>query len=512
MSRVLSGKILLRGTLEAQCPISVNGAGRGSSGGLSLATNGAGNYYIPGTSLAGPLRHWLRTRIGGGETLVKALFGYHEGNEGHASYLALEDQVVNLNGALSHELRDGIQIDRALRTTRPRFKYKRHLLPRGVSFPIELELDLPASAVKGCSAEKFQAALGHLIGAMASDGLRLGSGKTRGFGRVKLMPGYRIEQYKFPDDLDKWLDSTPEEKNLVNASDLKTADQSLARDSAHDVDFTLDWNPVSPTMVKSGRDGNQVDILPLMSGLCNGRLSPVIPGSALKGVLRTHAGRILRSRRGGEPPRDGSADPDNLYELDVLFGSKDRSGILHVEDVYQTSGGAGLVKAKDWRAETVEAINAVIRTSDHVAIDGLTSGASDTALYNIGAPRSDRADRVWEPIRITLDFNRFVRAAEQARKLSDSGKKEEADNEAVPLPDPHALLTLLLFTLRDLKAGLVPIGLGTRRGMGEIQVADIKMKGHLAGMAFDTCNPIETLSEGDRKTLNEKWNLMVKVA
>ncbi len=68
MARNITGKVVVAGTLEAMTPLSVGGAGGGTSVDLEVARNGSGDLYIPGTSLAGAFRNWMgeRLRVGSG--------------------------------------------------------------------------------------------------------------------------------------------------------------------------------------------------------------------------------------------------------------------------------------------------------------------------------------------------------------------------------------------------------------------------------------------------------------
>ncbi|WP_198532734.1 hypothetical protein, partial [Carbonactinospora thermoautotrophica] len=86
-----------------------------------------------------------------------------------------------------------------------------------------------------------------------------------------------------------------------------------------------------------------------------------------------------------------------------------------------------------------------LEQADHVAIDRWTGGAAEGRLYSVLEPHG----LAWEPITLTVDLDRLARH----RDVS-------AD----------AALALLLLVLRDLKAGRVPLGYATNRGLGDITV------------------------------------------
>ena len=60
------------------------------------------------------------------------------------------------------------------------------------------------------------------------------------------------------------------------------------------LDITIKWNPRGPVMVKADAEGLLVDMLPLASFDGKG-LATVIPGSSVKGVLRSQSERIWRT-------------------------------------------------------------------------------------------------------------------------------------------------------------------------------------------------------------------------
>ena len=53
MARKMQARWKINGTLTAETPIHVGGMGGDADTDLALAINGGGNYYIPGTRLAG---------------------------------------------------------------------------------------------------------------------------------------------------------------------------------------------------------------------------------------------------------------------------------------------------------------------------------------------------------------------------------------------------------------------------------------------------------------------------
>ncbi len=425
MSQKIVGKVSVKGTLIARTPLSVGGLGAGEHVDLELAEDGTGQCYVPGTSLAGPMRSWLERRVSD-VTAVWELFGCIGPNDkGWASPLYVSDSPVD---NAQKERRHGISIQDTTGTTKEGFFYTRALLPKGTTLPLRMELDIlkrdyPAGHPAG--------ALALILKALTDEKIRFGACKTRGMGAMKL-EGLEVNWYDFAGDetaLDLWLDKKDAPRQGIDSlSEFPGPNLKPERTFS----ISIPWRAVSPVMVKSGRDGIETDMLPLMSGVDGGNIVPVIPGSTLKGILRSQARKILNTL----------FDPDDWAILDDLFGSQERAGRLTIDDVYYASEKS--VSSEEWLLEKGTALDSVTERRQYVAIDRFTGGASEGALYS-ARPVKDGAG--WDPIHLTLDVS---------NALSEGNVKKE-----------QALLKLLL---RDMKDGYITIGFGSRRGLGEIEV------------------------------------------
>lgn len=454
MARKLDGKIEVAVKMKTETPVSVGGLSAGDAVDLEVAVNGKGEYYIPGTSLMGPLRARLEQVIGDkGKGKTNCLFGYQKDDNGHASHLTIEDAVLKVK--VSREIRDGVGICRHTGAAEDKKKYTRAVLPRGAEFTLRMSLDVP----KG-DTSNLKGLLRCMLDGIKKDGLLLGAGKTRGLGKIKA-ESVCAAWYDFPEKLDAWLnaesDPTVDYETTLNFASEKSATP------VERLDIEIKWAPALPVMVKSGADGGIADMLPLVSGMEGGTLAPVIPGSSVKGILRARAEKILRTV-------GKFADTPDALQND-LFGSTEAAGRLSVRDTYQTEN---TVNPEEWAAEDKTVMDAATDHQDHVAIDRFTGGASDTALYNVRTPKRDKA---WEPFTITVDFSRKVvlpatnGEKPKPRDISDEEKLQE--------------VALLLLVLRDMQAGWVPVGFGSTRGLGDITVTNISITGTVAGVKFD---------------------------
>ena len=453
MSRTIVGKVWVRGDLVAQTPISVGGLDAGEHVDLDVAVDGSGKLYIPGTSLAGPMRAWLSKNVEP-EAMVDELFGFIEQTEdkGQASSLFIEDSSAR--GSV-RERRHGIALREDTGTVADGFFYTRGLLPRGTRFLLEMELDIDKSPEPGT--EHPAGALAPLLKALSEGDIRFGACKTRGMGDLRL-EDLRVDYYDFAKDteaLDRWLasgGSSEDRESLGLEQELKKLERFGAPKQREQrlFEVLIHWRALSPIMVKAGRDGVEADMLPLMSGVdgakgAAGGIAPVLPGSSIKGVLRAQARRILHTLF--DPDGENASEkPEYLNLLDALFGSTEWAGRLSVDDVYYRREAP--LSPGAWLKEDVDALNAVTERHQHVAIDRFTGGASEGALYSARPVKRDKGEKEsgWEPIHLALDLSDF------------------------PEAEGHAALALLKLLIRDLEDGYVSIGFGSRRGMGEIAV------------------------------------------
>jgi len=121
-SRQIGGRWVIEGDLVLQTPTHL---GNGDTDGIVdmplLLDEATGRALLPGTSLAGALRNYLREYRHGFEqratdALIEALFGGEKGNdEGNQSALIIDDALGEMPGI---ELRDGVRIDPITRTAK----------------------------------------------------------------------------------------------------------------------------------------------------------------------------------------------------------------------------------------------------------------------------------------------------------------------------------------------------------------------------------------------------------
>jgi CRISPR/Cas system CSM-associated protein Csm3 (group 7 of RAMP superfamily) len=492
---------------------------------MPLASDGQGRLYVPGTSLAGPMRAWLCRCF---PQLADSLCGFQEegGDRGAASMLFVEDARVSLPGGLEPEIWDGVGIDREWGVAADGVKYDRAILPIGTTLDLELTVEIPPQDLGDptckTNPQAVRAVIGHLLEALAQGKIGFGAARTRGLGNVKLREeGLKIveENWSSKEGILALLANDPTRLTGLTYRQLKQSSPTATLRPLRQVGIVIGWEPDGPVMVKAGQDGVSVDMLPMLSGIGSGQLSMLLPGSSLKGVLRSQAERIIRTvlERDPVPKWNGlntrRRHMDQVAEplIREVFGSakhrsagerSDQGKPQGEEDHKGNRGALGLatcyatnlkITPSQWRTIAEAASDdgqprpgrsplyqamhqahlmetdppskqPYLQQAHHVAVDRWTGGAAEGFLYSTLEP----FNITWDPIVMTLD-------------LDSPWLPEELHKPAV---------ALLLLLVRDLAMNRIPIGFAGNRGYGSIKVehVDIQPEG------FDWLKPA-TLSK-----------------
>lgn len=387
--------------------------------------------FLPGTSIAGALRNYLRERQLGfgkkesGASLASDLFGGFRGNdEGDQSPLIVFDAPGHAAGI---ELRDGVAIDPETRTAADEKKFDMQLLAAGSTFDLRFELGINKDS------EKLLSALATALHGLEDRQITFGARKRRGFGQVTA-GNWRVWKYDLQtrDGLLAWLSSrdwhpdAPERTGTTLTEKLGASlDNVDLRKTAHlRATFSIDGT----LMIRSGF--GQSDSGPDMVHLHSPRPGkkervPVIPGTSWAGVLRQRALKIARTVSGNNVTASQTFVDEMFGPSTIERGDKDvRASRVGIKE-----------------SEITEVDSLVVT---RVKIDRFTGGAYESALFSeqpaVGKPET----------RITLDLI---------------------------LRDPKAAeLGLLLLLLKDLWTGDLPIG-------GESGVGRGRLKGVSATLA-----------------------------
>jgi len=420
----------------------------------------AGKALLPGASLAGALRNYLRdlevgyavgyprsltgeepaaetrshkkrlTEKQERETYSVSLFGGFKGDDDGSQSLLIVDDALGEIGQL--ELREGVKIDPATRTAEEEKLFDMELLPAGTKFSLCFELLIPEQQT-----DRLLKALALALGGFEpGDGrawgeITLGARKRRGFGRCKV-DCWEVTRYNLTtgQGLIDWLDRDGvAEKNKSIAAALKIG--SIAPlDVRHSFTLEADLALDGSLLIRSGFgvDDNAPDVVQLHVTQPDGTKKPVVPGTSLAGVLRQRALRIAQTLHGSK----GAAlvnqmfgcGNENEQDKETMTASR-----VIVEDAVVT-GYKSMVQSR-------------------IKIDRFTGGAYETALFEEQPIFGNKTSRL--TVRLTL--------------------RNPADPE----------IGLLLLVLKDLWTGDLPLGgesgIGRGRLLGQKAVLTLRQNG-----------------------------------
>jgi CRISPR/Cas system CSM-associated protein Csm3 (group 7 of RAMP superfamily) len=379
-----------------------------------LDTGPDGRPHLPGTSLAGALRNLVSGVLGG--DVADAWFGrlLPQGSGGadvdaQASRIwvlgsrLLGDEPVTVLASTRIDRWRGAAADNTLRAEQ--------VLPAGAGFEVFLRWD-------GAGPGEV-ASLAELIARWRP---LIGRGTSRGRGRcVTERVRHGTLRLDDPGDLLTWLTLSGPDLVLTAASH-----EVQAPGTGPDPDLLLQATASidGPWRIGTGETPPKGEKIPLLRA--GGR--PVVPGSAVKGLLRSRAEYILRSVGvTPDPCPDGTCQ---LCWTCQVFG-------YGGGDSEETSVGS---RAAVRIADAVVA-NPVDAERIHIAIDRFTGGVLDGALYMMEV----------------LEAGTFPLRVERLAAGLDAQREKE-------------IRAVLRLVLEDLNDGIIGMGGAAARGYGSVTV------------------------------------------
>lgn len=221
-----------------------------------------------------------------------------------------------------------------------------------------------------------------------------------------------------------------------------------------------------------------------------GEAQLLIPGTSIRGALRSRTSRIARTVLAAEA--ENTLTPFTSHDVHeqiaaepnlirYMFGCTEYRGAITVHDCLSTK-----------RENRIEIT--------HNAIDRWTGGVIDGGLFTEAVYLGTE----WEPIRIDIDLRRLLKnikaekgpednqktdAANKADKgteakrepanadKADDGSDESKQSKPTHADYAHASYVLLGLALAELAAGTLPLGSRSTRGLGQVVVSSIKVEG-----------------------------------
>lgn len=411
--------------------------------------------------------------------------------------------------------RHGVGIDRTTGAASDGALYEHEFLPRGTKFDIRITAEgrdgekmrrEQSKGIPGPASSKAIELLLHLIRSLfKNEPISLGGRTGSGQGAIKVQESNEERQ----DSDDQYLRIVAQSKGIegkepVDIVDALTGALTEGPESSKGTDssawvgtqparITINW--WSPTGIfvaedekltkqrkTAKEDENRVKgineevhevIYPLRDPSEeweNAQL--LIPGTSIRGALRSRASRIARTvlaARDDFKPLTShdiheqiAAEP-NLVRY--MFGSTEYRGAVTVHDCLSTK-----------RGKLIEVT--------HNAIDRWTGGVIDGGLFTEAVYLGTH----WEPITIDIDLRQLLNNIEAEKGPEDDGKTVGADQTGIGSEDreqskathadyAHAAYVLLGLVLAELSSGTLPLGSRSTRGLGQVIVSSIMVRG-----------------------------------
>lgn len=457
MARAIVERLTLEGSLVLTSPLSLGGGEDTWACDIPIARNGAGDVVIPGTSIAGALRSWLEAGGDHKDDAFRTVWGFiKDDSSGGASHLVFHDAAMESGNLM---MRDHVGIDRVEGRAADNIKFDRQSVARGGRFRFRLSADVPADDM----GLRVRDAVLHIRDVLSAGMIHLGGATTRGYGAVKL-EGAKLSSISLGNRaafLKALSGSVDQVNDLIPTQPLESPARLVIR---------IRWTPVGPIMVKASEEGTKIKIVPLTTEM-DGKQIPFIPGSSIKGVMRSMAERIMATVCSIDQPKtSGGLRFRQMMGEDLKSSDRLVTALFGAASEDAGSGKTGRRRGKaalvfsDARLKTgipsqmwrrviddeggIRLLREHGRRDAHVAIDRFTAAPADGKLFSslslLGLPYTD--------IRIVL----------APERLSVLDEKEQA-----------AALALLLLVLREMADGQVPIGSGSTRGHGAISMENL---------------------------------------
>lgn len=544
----------IEGTLVARTAVHV-GSGEGDDlVDAYLRRDAAGHLVIPGTALAGALRGMLTRlapRLGAGTCLallpeeerqahekgcdcgVCRLMGDVEpADEGAGAATASRLWVYNaaLETASETAIRDGVGIDRATGAAAREVgaKFDLEVLPAGAKFKLRIELQERDPEKQAAGEQLLAAALAEWQAGRAY----LGGDVARGLGAFELedLKCREVDlddtdtllhflgddpPWKKTKEVQSWLPDTLQAIEILSEADalgqaVKT--WGLDEDGVGRLPMSHSWVEWHLTLQATGPFLTHDTTAAGLSGFDHAPLlkkmgdwtQPVLPGSSLRGVLRSQAERIARTLSTHRALKEKARDQQEGYFLqncpacDPLRQRKP-----------QHSAGMAL-----------ESCDSLLRHAAHISENiEVAPEKLCLACQLFGSTRrgsrfvvEDAPFAGDDPVYKMLDFlavDRFTGGGAEHLKFDALVLWQPAFNVRLRLENPQPWeLGWLTLVLRDLAEGWLRVGFGAAKGFGQVMVEDAKViKGELVPGKAPAGNTIFSITEwslGDAALLDKQ--------
>lgn len=436
-------RFLARFVIEAETPLAVGGGEKDILTDALVATDVNGLPYIPGTAIAGVVRHMIE-EVKPEDFNVNKIFGFQDKKDGHGSEIIFtEAKILNSKGEVVDGMNlkakedsllkyyDELPIRQHVRindkgVTDKAGKFDEQVIFAGTRFCFEMEM-----VAKGEPIDNFN----KILEQVQSQTFRIGGGTRCGFGKIKVedLQTKPLDLTK-QDQLQAYLD-----KSSALDSDFWSKEYHKPEgNSNYDdwVKYELHLKPEDFFLFGSGFGDKEADMTPVKEKKVvwkedKGELSEdlvLIPATSVKGALAHrvafHHNRLLGRFAGCTGDKEPKVGNEN-EAVQFLFGYENQEAKKQVR--------GNLLFSDVIKDELTDESDKIL---NHVAIDRFTGGAIDGALF-----QEKTTYAKGQEFTLTILANEKVLKGE---KIQDS----------------------LESAMIDICKGLLPLGGGVNRGNG----------------------------------------------
>lgn len=420
--------VLLEGTLAS--PL-LAGSGKDIESDYDVILDADGNPYLPGSSLAGACLHYLMDQYPNEQLMIKDLFGSRDGFRSRL-YCYHTELCAEVGKGLIR--RDGVKLDEH-KSSVDQAKYDLQLVDTGTSFRMRLEWIIREDHLH--QEDKEEALLCALIDGIVDGSLTFGAKSRRGYGQLKL-DNVHIRTFDHATNSTEpslsWLDwdwneydrciTWEQGQSTLNGVSIRNRQLLKVSSQRHVLRVPL---AVQDTILIRQYNYDLENDRENYEQLTSGKDSlPVIPGTSWTGAIRRHLSKLI------EQFVEDAGHAASL--VTQLLGSwtdgkgdhrqKLTASLLSVEESIITESHSFL--------------------TTRTAIDRFTGGVKSGALFT-ARPQ------------VHGDTELVIRWMEP-----------RSGNE----PSQQVICGLLMWVVRDLQEGLLPIGGETAIGRGIMKGTD----------------------------------------
>lgn len=386
------GKTIVKGKLKLLSPLLL-GSGNNDLADIEVIKDSNGVPFIPGTSLAGVLKHYFEDNFQ--EQLCydsECFWGIHRKKTGNGRKEEYYQSTLICNNRncpyrrlciycqdsfqsaficydlfplspknASVRIRDGVKIDPRSQTAEKSGKYDFELIEEGAEFDLFWELTLRGNNSK----ETYQKILSTLIDALKNSKLSIGAKTNSGFGKCELQDIHIIYfDFNNINDVLEWLRQEWQRSDYKGQGSGWKIDPYLIENK----DFSIDakFAIKNSIIIRAySEKANMPDSTSLTSA---GKY--VLPGTSIKGAIRHRALKILKTLN----PKGNTAEE----KIDCLFGIAGKK--VESEEKRNSDESEKEIKSRVQVAET-KIVNVEPELQTRIKIDRFTGGTVKSALF-----------------------------------------------------------------------------------------------------------------------------------